>query len=171
MSVYSYFMILLATSMFPQGSNAIYDIARKGTTTEAMAVIKQFPEALNSVNADGFSPLILACYRGNNDVALWLIDRGANVNMMSPMGTALLAAVVKGNTPVAQKLLQRNADPNLTDKSGNTALIYAVKFQHADLVALLLQYKADKSLLDNMQKSAFEYATFSGNKSIIELLK
>lgn len=170
-SVYPYFLILLSTIAFAQETPDFYAIARKGTIAEASAYLTQFPDAVNALNPEHFSPLILACYNGNNAVANFLIDKNADVNFMSPMGTALMAAVVKKNDAMAQQLLQHNANPNLADSNGNTALIYAVKFQNPELVALLLQYKADKSMLDKMQKSAFEYAAFSGNQPIIELLK
>ena len=39
------------------------------------------------------------------------------------------------------------------------------------VIKLLLANKADKSLLDNKGKTAFEYAAFSGNEAIINLLK
>ena len=49
--------------------------------------------------------------------------------------------------------------------------MYAVQFKNIELVKLLLANKADKSLLDNKGKTAFEYAAFSGNEAIINLLK
>ena len=168
-SVYSYVLLLITFSSFAQIN--VFDVARKGTVAEAQSLIKENPGAFSALSPEGFTPLILACYRGNNDVAAFLISNGSDINANSPMGTALMAAVVKGNVEVSKLLLDHGAETNLTDANGTTALMYAVKFQNQDLVKLLLSYKADKLLIDKDKKSAFEYAAFSGNESIIQLLK
>ena len=45
------------------------------------------------------------------------------------------------------------------------------QFKNKELVILLIQKNADRSLIDNKGKSAFEYAAFTGNEEIINLLK
>jgi hypothetical protein len=44
-------------------------------------------------------------------------------------------------------------------------------FKNKEIIMLLLQKKADKALVDSKGKTAFEYAVFSGNEEIINLLK
>lgn len=149
----------------------IFDIARKGTVEEVKTAMVHDPEIINSRNDQGYSPLILASYRGNVDVAHFLIKNVSDINGNSPMGTPLMAAVVKGNKEIVLALLEKNADPNLTDANGTTALIYAVQFKNAAIIKLLLSHKADKSKIDNKGKTAFEYAVFSNDDEIINLLK
>jgi ankyrin repeat protein len=149
----------------------IFEIARTGTVEDVKKAIKQNPDIINSVNNEGYSPLILASYRGNVQVVKFLTKNVENINSPSPMGTPLMAATVKGNEEIVLALLENNADPNLTDSNGTTALIYAVQFNKGSVVKLLLNYKADKSRIDNKGKTAFEYAVFSGNNEIINLLK
>ena len=149
----------------------VFEIARKGTAQQAFEIIKTDAKAFNTTNSNGFTPLILACYRGNNEVAKILIENNCDINVKSEMGTALMASIVKGNNEIASFLIDKKADVNLTDAQGTTALMYAVQFKNIDLVKLLLVNKADKSLQDNKGKTAFEYAAFSGNEAIINLLK
>jgi len=149
----------------------IFDVARKGTVEEVKSIIKQNPDAINSVNEEGYSPLILACYRGNIEVVKFLIKEVKDINGNSSMGTPLMAAVVKGNKEIVQVLLENKAGPNFTDANGTTALIYAVQFNNSSIVKLLLDYKADRSKIDDKGKTAFEYAAFSNNEEIINLLK
>jgi len=59
----------------------------------------------------------------------------------------------------------------VTDEKGTTALMYAVQFRNVAFVQLLLKHKADKTLKDKNGKTAFEFAVFSGNEEIINLLK
>lgn len=149
----------------------IFDIARKGTVEEIKIAMKQNPEIINSLSDQGYSPLTLACYRGNVTVANFLIKNVKNINENSPMGTPLMAAIVKGNKEIVLTLLENNANPNLTDANGTTALIYAVQFKDPDIIKLLLSHKADKTKIDNKGKTAFEYAVFSNDDKIINLLK
>ena len=163
-------LLMLGVPAYSQQPN-VYDIARTGTVEQAKAITKTNPEAFKTVNENGYSPLTLACYRGNTDVARYLIDNGSDINGNSNMGTPLMAAVVKGNSDIVQYLLDKKADPNLTDPNGTTALIYAVTFRNPDIIKLLLAHGAEKAIADNKGKTAFEYAVFSGNETIINLLK
>jgi ankyrin repeat protein len=159
------------TSIHSQDQFDVFDIARKGTIKEVQEQLKLNPNAFKTINREGFSPLLLACYRGNSEVARLLIETGCDINQKSAMGTPLMAAVVKGNTTIVQFLLLKNADVNITDENGTTALMYAAMFKNKELVILLLEGNADKKLIDNKGKSAFEYAVFAGNEEIINLLK
>ena len=167
-SIFTY--LFFTTFVFSQEKISIYDLARKGTIDQIQAAQKENPEIINTPNERGFSPLILACYSGNESVASYLIEK-ANIDYVSNEGTALMAAVVKGNLKLVNLLLDKKANPNLTNKQGTTALIYAVQFKNPEIVALLLKHNASKIQLDNEGKTAFEYAVFSGNETIINLLK
>ena len=163
--------LLLASTTYAQAQDSVFDVARLGTKLEMSNTISHDKSLVNAVNSDSFTPLILACYRSNNEVAEFLIQNGANLNAISNMGTALMASSFKGNIFAANLLLVNGANPDLADANGNTALMYAVKMQNVPLVELLLKYKANKELLDAEGKTAFEYAAFSGNQTIVELLK
>lgn len=149
----------------------IFNIARSGTVEEIKEIELKTPGSINSINESGFTPLILACYRGNITVAEYLMTRVNNINYISPSGTVLAAVIVKGDKNLVQKLLENKADPNLADANGTTPLIFAVQFQNKDIIKILLENKADKSIADKNGKTPFEHAVFSQNKEIIELLK
>lgn len=152
-------------------AKSIFDIARSGTVAEAKELMKQNPDVINQTNENGFSPLILACYRGNTPVAEFLMAKVKDINYGSDQGSALTAAVFKNNKELTQKLLTNGANPNLADTKGTTPLIYAVQLQDKDLVETLLKNKANKNLADKQGKTAFEYAVFTKNIEIINLLK
>jgi ankyrin repeat protein len=149
----------------------VFDIARSGTLTEIQNLNKSNPDLINSLNENKTSPLILACYRGNMEVAKFLIENVKNINYNSDMGTALMAATYKNQPQLVKLLLEKKANPDATDANGITALSLAVQFKNTELVKLLLEYKADKTIKDNKGKTAFEYAVFSQNEPIINLLK
>lgn len=169
--IYCLFLFIISFQFALAQEKNIFDIARTGTVTEAKVYIKENPKAVLSVNENGFSALVLATYRGNNEVAKFLIENGSDVNGNSTMGTPLMAAVVKGNNEIAKLLIERKASLDLTDENGVTALIYAVQFKNIELVKLLTEKKADKNIVDKQGKTAFEYAVFSENEEIMNLLK
>jgi len=149
----------------------VFDVSRYGTVEEMKALEAKNSDTINSLNKMEFTPLILACYKGNTEVATYLIKRVKNVNYNSSSGTALAASVVKGNLVLSKLLLENKANPNLADAGGMTPLLYAIQFKNLELIKLLLNYKADKKLADGTGKMPFEYAVFTKNQEIINLLK
>lgn len=164
--------LFLTSLLFAQEKvKSIFDIARSGTVSEVKDLMKQNPDIINQTNEGGFSPLILACYRGNVEVGEFLIDHVKDVNYKSKEGTALAGLSVKYNRKLVEGLLKKNANPNIADDTGSTPLFWAVKLGNKELVELLLKYKADKTIKDSMGVTPFEYALKTDNKEIISLLK
>lgn len=166
-----FLFILSITSGFSQEKLNVFDIARKGTVEQVKEVLKTNSNAFKVVNDEGFSPLVLACYRGNNEVAKLLIETGSDINGNSKMGTPLMACIVKGNNEITKLLIEKKANVNNTDDNGTSALIYAVQFNNEIALKLLLENNADKTHKDKEGKTAFEHAVFAGNENIINLLK
>ena len=152
-------------------AKSVFDIARSGTVAEMKEAMKKNPNVINETNERGFSTLILACYRGNKEVAEFLIDHVKDVNYKSNEGTALAGLSIQYNKDLVEHLLKKNADPNIADATGTTPLLWAVKSGNRELVEILLKYKADKTKKDSMGMTPFEYALKTDNKEIINLLK
>ncbi|WP_027388006.1 ankyrin repeat domain-containing protein [Chryseobacterium gregarium] len=165
-------VFLSFTTMYAQEkAKSIFDVARAGTVAEAKDMMKKNPDVINQTNENGFSPLILACYKGNVEVADFLIDHVKDVNYKSQEGTALAGLSVKYNKALTEHLLNRNPDPNIADATGATPLFWAVKFGNKELVELLLKHNADKTIKDAQGMTPFEYALQTKNTEIINLLK
>jgi hypothetical protein len=156
---------------FSQKTVDVFDIARKGTIAEAKEALKENPKAFNTVNQDGFTPLILASYRNNIEVAKFIIANGADINANSAMGTPLMAAVVKGNIEIVKLLLDKHANVNSTDANKTTALLYASMFKNYEIARLLVKAKADPDFKDNKGNSAIDYAILANDDTLIEILK
>lgn len=164
------YSLLLFTFLASAQTKNVFDIARKGNLQEIQKIYKNNPAAIDSVDEKKSSPLLLACYRGNTEVALFLAEKTKNINYNSGMGTALMAAVMSGNTTIVAKLIAVKADLNLADTSGKTALIYATFFNKNDIVKLLLPAGVDKNAKDIDHRTALDYANFNKNTELIILL-
>jgi ankyrin repeat protein len=154
-----------------QKQKDVFDTARGGTVEEMKALEAQNKDIINELNPAGFTPLILACYRGNNEVAAYLAPKVKDINYNSSNGTALAAAAVKGNAGMAKILLDNKANPNIADPSGLTPIMYATQFENKELIQLLIKYKADLTKKDSEGRTPYDYAVFTKNPEIINLLK
>jgi len=152
-------------------SKDVFDVARSGTVDEMTALIQKKKDTINAVNPSGFSPLILACYRGNAPVAEYLAKTVKDINYDSPSGTALAAATVKGNVAMVKILLENKANPDVKDATGMTPLLYAAQFDNKEMITLLLKYKANRKIVNNDGKSAMDFAVFNKSSEAEALLK
>ena len=163
--------ILNLSLSFSQEKLNVFDIGRKGTVEQAKEALKINPKAFNVVNDEGYSPLVLACYRANNEVAKLLIETGSDINGNSKMGTPLMASIVKGNNEIAKLLIEKKADIHSSDANGTTAIIYATNFKNYEIVSLLIKAGADYNKKDNRGNSALDYAILLDDNKLIETLK
>jgi ankyrin repeat protein len=165
------FISLIFFSVFLQAQEkTVFDIARKGTLSEIQEIYNRNPELINAVNDNKATPLILSCYRNNEAVALYLLDKVSNINYNSGMGTALMAAIMSGNKVIIEKLIVKKADLDQIDTQGKSALIYAAFNNNVELVQLLLKAGANKKLADKENRTALDYAKFNKNTQLIILL-
>ena len=164
--IVAFFLAFLANAQ----EKTVFDIARSGTLEEIQTIYKKQPEVINSINEKKSSPLILACYRGNEPVALFLAEKVKDINYNSGMGTALMAGVMSGNISILKKLIVSKADLNQADVQGKTALIYATFFNKNEIVRELILAGANKKQKDKEGKTAWDYASFNKNTELVILL-
>ncbi|MEX2466839.1 MAG: ankyrin repeat domain-containing protein [Gemmatimonadota bacterium] len=79
----------------------------------------------------GLSALLMAVREGSVDVALDLIEGGADIDGRSAGDgtTPLLMATINGHFDLAMALLEHGADPHLVNEAGATALYTAINTQ------------------------------------------
>ena len=98
------------------------------------------------------SPLVMAAGEGHVETIRWLLEHGADPNLMPHGSTALIMAVYKDQAEVVATLLENGADPNLVvGRSEVTAFLRAATkhtgYQTADanlrILRMLIHYGAD----------------------------
>jgi hypothetical protein len=163
------FSLLFCIALQAQ-NKTVFDVARKGTLSEIQEIYNTNPEIINALNDNKATPLILACYRNNEAVALFLLDKVSNINYNSGMGTALMAAIMSGNKVIIEKLIAKKADLDQKDTQGKTALIYAAFNNNNEIVQMLIKAGANKKLADTENKTALDFAKLNKNTQLIILL-
>lgn len=86
------------------------------------------------VNRSGWTPLHYACTNGHLDVALFLLDKGAVVDALSPNETTpLMMAIRAGNIQLVRLLLERGADIRIRNQQGYSAIDVAEFFNQEEI--------------------------------------
>jgi len=138
--------------------------------------IDMIPKCMCTADADnpnpaGSSPLWLASNYANYDVALLLLEKGAEVDAENRMGhTALLEASTNGDERMVQLLLERNASVNIWFTHEGTTLFKALENGHQEAAHLLLQYGADTSVRGEHSQTALWKASESGYEDAVQFL-
>ncbi|MFI4956179.1 MAG: ankyrin repeat domain-containing protein [Gammaproteobacteria bacterium] len=100
---------------------------------------------VNSVTGSFYneSLLIRAIDKKQADIAMFFINKGANVNMSSKNGvTALHYAICRKLYSIVDLLLEKGADVNAMQRFGYTPLRFAVEINKEDLVRKLIAHPA-----------------------------
>jgi ankyrin repeat protein len=120
-----------------------------------------------------FTALMLAINVGMEDVALALINKGANLNLQNGDNkTALMFALENGRDKVAQALIEKNADLTLIDKFEGNALHYAAQYGNETLCQTLIDKGLPVDSRDGFQNTPLIRAALRGKtEACITLLK
>ncbi|MBI2706502.1 MAG: ankyrin repeat domain-containing protein [Actinobacteria bacterium] len=126
--------------------------AHAGRVAEVRAQLGGTVEA-NAADEAGFRPLYCAMAAGNREVAVVLLDGGADPNLVSATNdstksNALNIAVTTNRPDLVTLLLDRKADPNgVTD--GHAPLNDAIEKQLPEMASLLLERGSDPNRPDS----------------------
>ena len=163
--------LFILSNFLTFSQESIYDVARDGCAADMEAIIKEFPKTINFKNANGYTPLTLACYSGNTEVVEVLAKKVKDIDAGSNYGTPLMAAAFKGNSEIVKILIANGADVNASDANNVTALHYVVRFTNKKLIKLLVDNNADIHLKDHKGLSSLDYAIRDQDDEIIKILK
>ncbi len=151
----------------------LFEAAAIGNLEVLKNIINDDPASVNSFSPDGFTPLGLASYFGQQEAVSLLIGSGANVNTYSNNGmkvAPLHSAVASKNIAIAHILLNNGADVNAKQTLGVTPLHSAAHQGHKEMVKLLLKFKADIHAQMENGKKPLDFANEDNNQEVAALL-
>jgi ankyrin repeat protein len=115
--------------------------------------------------------LIQAVYDENEEEAIALIKKGADIDARNHKGQTVLAlAANRGLKETAELLLEKGTEVDSRDQWGQTPLMRAAYNRHTKTVELLLDHGADIHARNSNGKSPILYAADGGSKKAFKLL-
>lgn len=152
----------------------IFDACAIGKFDDVTLLIFKNPRLVNEYSADGFTPLGLACYFNHEEIARFLVLKGADVNLPSKNGFNVFpihSAVANNNYNIAKLLLDAKAYPNVCQKSGVAPLHSAAQLGNIEMIILLLEHGAEVTLRMEGGKLPADLAAEKGFHEIAEILR
>jgi len=145
---------------------SIQEAAAIGNLDKVKEIVQEDQTAVNSVSADGFTPLSLACFFNYPEIALFLVQQGADINAVSQNAMQVApihSAVAARSTQLVAFLLDQGADINATQASGYTPLHAAAHSGDEEMIKLLLERMADINATTDDGQTPMELAIKSGH--------
>src|ERR1700712_3140378 len=152
---------------------SLFEAAAVGKFDVVAHVLYTHPESVNDYAPDGFTPLGLACYFGQFEVARYLVLKGADVNLPSNNGFHVfpLHSAAAGNyTDIARMLIENGAQVNVKQQAGATPLHSAAQNGNLELLILLLENGAETNTRMEGGKLPTDLARDKGFEEIAEIL-
>lgn len=150
-----------------------FEAAALGKNRNVEDALSENPDLINEFSDDGFTPLGLASYFGNEDVVRILLLKGAEPNIPSKNGYNVFpihSAVAANYDMVAKMLIEAGANVNVVQMSGVTPLHSAAHNGNVDLLIVLLEAGAEVNALTDDGKTAADKASENGFSEIAKIL-
>ena len=158
----------------PDGELGAAEAAAFGRHERLEALLAEDPAAANAWSPDGFSPLGLAIFGGQERAVRTLVEHGADVEAIGRHRTIqvrpLHTAAFVRDAELGRILLDAGADPNGTAEGGFTALHSAAQNGDLAFVRLLLERGANPTV-EVRGKRAFDFAEEAGAGEVVQLLR
>ncbi|MCC8425589.1 ankyrin repeat domain-containing protein [Mucilaginibacter sp. UR6-11] len=151
----------------------LFEASAAGKFDVVAHLVFNHPDAVNLYADDGFTPLGLACYFGQFEVARYLVLKGADVNLPSKNGFNVfpLHSAAAGNyTNIARMLVENGAQVNIKQQAGATPLHTAAQNGNLELLILLLENGAVVNSRMEGGKLPADLAREKGFDEIAEIL-
>lgn len=151
----------------------LFEAAATGKFDEVAHQIFKNPQAINNFSEDGFTALGLACYFGNEEVARYLVLKGADVNLSSHNGFNVYpihSSTAGNHMSITRMLIENSANVNVIQQSGVTPLHSAAQNGNVEMIILLLEKGANVDVRMEGGKLPADLAKEKGFTEIAEIL-
>jgi ankyrin repeat protein len=151
----------------------LHEACAVGAGDRVRQLVRDRGRLIDAHSQDGFTPLALACYFGHPEIAAWLVDQGANIDLAAnnPMRVAPIhAAVAARQFGIVEMLVANGANVNARQAHGFTPLHAAAQNGDVQTVRLLLEKGAEVGARSDNGQNALDIAMQRGHAEVSELL-
>lgn len=151
----------------------LFEAAAIGQFDAVAYLVYTHPELINQFSNDGFTPLGLACYFGQAEIARFLVLKGADINISSNNGfhvSPIHSAAAGNHTSIVRTLIDGGANVNVKQQSSVTPLHSAAQNGNLEILILLLENGADVNTRMEGGKMPADLAREKGFEDIADIL-
>ena len=157
-----------ANTLDPKGLHGLI-IAVQEPSPKVAEVLLRWPKTnVEFRTAKDESPLMLAAFKGQLELARKLVERGADVNKTG--WTPLHYAATNGHLQIMDLLLENHAYIDAESPNRTTPLMMAAQYGTPAAVKLLLEAGADATLRNQLGLTAIDFANKAGRTDAAELI-
>ena len=152
----------------------VFEAATLGNTVRLAQLVDGDPRQLNAWSPDGFTPLHLACFFGQEQAARVLLERGADPAAVAqnPMRVQPLHSAAAGRQlGIVRVLLEKGAPVNACQHLGWTALHEAANQGNREMAETLLRHGADPLAGNDDGKTPSDVAAERGHTELARLFE
>lgn len=126
---------------------------------------------INSLYGKGTTLLFTAIKKDRTyKIAKYLLENGANPNLVTDGITPLIYAVAYQNPKIVKELIAHKADINFINKEKQSAIVFAIKSRNPEILQLLIDNGGDAGKKLNGNYSAIDLAKEENIKEILDVL-
>jgi uncharacterized protein len=152
----------------PKNLHGLFLAMREPSPKVAQILIKAPKIDLNPITDDGETPLMMAAIKGQTELAIAMIEKGADVN--KPGWTPLHYAATAGNVQLINILLENHAYIDAESPNKTTPLMMAAHYGTPGAVKLLLEEGADVSLKNDLGLTAIDFAQNAKKQDSVDVI-
>jgi uncharacterized protein len=152
----------------PKKLHGLFLALREPSPKVAKILINAPKIDLNPMSPDGETPLMMAVFKGQTELAIEMIDKGADVNQTG--WTPLHYAATAGNVQLIKILLDKHAYIDAESPNKTTPLMMAAHYGTASAVKLLLEEGADVSLKNSLGLTAIDFAQQAKKQDSVDII-
>lgn len=163
------------SGLFPSGSRLhaqeLVRAAKSGRIDSAREILASLPGVLGEVDGAGYTSLRWAAIRGYEEIALALLEAGADPNSIGADGGTPLHGAAHHDAPnLMRALLEAGGDLSVGNRWGRTPLHIAARRGCLEVASILLDWGADPDAITNEGWSTLTVAYRGGHPDLVELL-
>ncbi|KAL2835081.1 hypothetical protein BDW59DRAFT_2979 [Aspergillus cavernicola] len=154
-----------------EGCPALVELVATGHMDATKKLLENGADANARTKVNGYSPMIFAAARGNEEALLLLLDHGADLELGDEWSrTGLHIASQENQIDSVALLLDKGADIEAIAKDERTPMLSAAAEGHHDMVDCLLRRGANINATDNRGMTALMIAVSCGSEAVVRLL-
>ena len=152
-----------------EGKNALHIYSEMGWLEEVKEIISYI--SVDAKDNENITPLMFAVYSNHIEMVRLLLERGANMHLVSDRKhNALHIACKNGNKEIAEMLLDAGMDIDARGDTSWTPIMFAAYNDHTEIVRLLLERGANTSFVSDNKNNVLHLVCLGNNKEIARML-